>query len=47
MGSERKSRPDLEWLGLKRGVIATRVILYGELVIYCAVLAIRATARGC
>lgn len=36
-----------KWLGLKRGATATRAIWYGEPGIYSAVLAIRASARGC
>lgn len=47
LGNESKSHPTLVCLGLKRAIIATHIILYHELVIYCAVLAIRATARGC
>lgn len=47
LGNKSKSCPAFERLGLNHGVIMMRIILYAEPVIYCAVLAISTTARGC
>lgn len=47
MGNKSKSFSAFERLRLKHGIIVMHIILYGEPVIYCAVLAISATARGC